>query len=188
MLRTITAVLLLAFGTSAYAEGFDYDYFDLGYGRMDIDGINLDGDGFSLGGSVTITDNVHAFASYMSADFDFGVDATAYSIGVGYNTPMSDTIDFVGRVSYEKAEVSAGVIGADEDGFGVSAGLRFAASEDLEFNASLAYVDLGSGSGETAIGIGFLYDLSDKIAFGLNGSWGDDVSVYGIGGRFYFGR
>lgn len=184
MFRTSIAVLLLAVGTTASAEGFDYDYFDFGWGKIDFDDINVDGDGFTLGGSVVVADNLHIFGSYADADFDFGEGTTSYNVGLGYNTPASDKVDFVARVSYEYVEVGP----FDENGYGLSIGLRFAASTDLEFNAGLAYVDLGNGADDTAVGAGFLYDLSDSFAFGLNGSWSDDASSYGIHGRWYFGR
>ncbi len=184
MFRTSIAVLLLVFGTAASAEGFEYDYFDFGWGSIDFDDTSADGDGFSLGGSVVVADNLHIFASYLGADLDFGVDATSYNVGLGYNTPVSDKVDFVAGVSYEYVEIGP----FDENGYGLSVGLRFAASTDLEFRASLGYVDLGDAGDDTAVGAGFLYDLSDNFAFGLNGSWSDDASVYGINGRWYFGR
>lgn len=185
MFRIYIAIVLLAFGTTVNAENFSYDYFDFGYGSMDIDGTNLDGDGFTLGGSVVVADNIHIFADYVSADFNFGLDATGYGIGLGYNKAASDKLDFVARVSYEYVDV--GGFG-DDNGYGLSVGLRFAASDDLEFNGSLGYVDIGDGSGDTAVGVGFLYDLSDNFAFGLNGNWSDDISVYAIQGRWYFAR
>jgi hypothetical protein len=183
MFRTSIAVLLLAVGTTASAEGFEYDYFDFGWGSIDYDDIGVDGDGFALSGSVVVADNLHIFANYVGADLDFGADATSYGIGLGYNTPVSDKVDFVAGVSYEYVEIGP----FDENGYGLSIGLRFAASEELEFNGSLGYVDLGDAGDDTAVGVGFLYDLSDNFAFGLNGSWSDDVSIYGIQGRWYFG-
>jgi hypothetical protein len=183
MFRTSIAVLLLAFATTASAEGFDYDYFDFGWGSINYDG-GPDGDGFAVGGSVVVADNLHIFAGYLGADLDFGVDATSYGIGLGYNTPVSDKVDFVAGVSYEYVEFGP----FDENGYGLSIGLRFAASTELEFNAGLGYVDLGDAGDDTSIGAGFLYDLSDNFAFGLSGSWSDDASVYGINGRWYFGR
>lgn len=183
MIRTFIAVLLLAIGTAASADGFDYDYFDFGYGSIDYDGSGLDGDGFSIGGAVVVADNLHIFANYLDADLDIGLDASSWNVGLGYNMPASDKVDFVARVSYEYVELGI----ADDNGYGLGIGLRFAASPDLELTAGLDYVDIGDSS-DTSIGAGFLYDLSNNFAFGLSGSWSDDVSVYAIGGRWYFGR
>jgi HD-GYP domain-containing protein (c-di-GMP phosphodiesterase class II) len=61
MWRTSLFVLLLAFSASATAQDFDYNYFSLGYGNIDFDGVSDDGDGFTLGGSYALTDKLHAF-------------------------------------------------------------------------------------------------------------------------------
>ena len=66
--------------------------------------------------------------------------------------------------------------------------MRFAASDELEVDAAIDYVDLGNGGDETAFSLGALYNFTDAFSAGLGGSWSDDVSAYTLVGRIYFGK
>lgn len=189
MLRSSLLIGLLAFSAAVGAEGFDYSWLAVNYGTVDFDEINVDGDGFGIDGSYAINDDFHAFADYEAANLDFGVDATTFSAGVGYNTAMSPTVDAFARLSYEHVEVDMPVFGSeDESGFGFGVGLRFAAGPAVELNAGIDYVDYGDGGDDTALSLGGLYSFTPSFALGLAGSWGDDVSSYSLSGRFYFGQ
>ena len=189
MLRSSLLIGLLAFSATAGAQGFDYNWLSVGYGMVDFDDVNLDGDGFGIDGSYAINDDFHVFADYEMVDLDFGVDATTFSAGIGYNTEMSPTVDAFARLSYEYVEVDMPILGSDDDtGFGFGVGLRFAASPDVELNAGIDYVDYGSGGDDTALALGGLYSFTPSFALGLAGSWGSDVSSYSLSGRFYFGQ
>ena len=189
MNRSVLAIALLALSTSASAEGFDYNYLQLGYGVIDFDDINADGDGLGLSGSYAINPDWHVFASYQGANLDFGVDATSFGLGIGYNTELSPVVDMVARLSYEYADIDTPGPGSfDDNGFGLGIGLRFAASEELEVEASIDYVDFGGGGDDTGFSLGALYNFSDSFALGLGGNWTDDASAYTLSGRVYFDR
>jgi hypothetical protein len=66
--------------------------------------------------------------------------------------------------------------------------LRYAASDTIELNAGISYVDLGDGGDETSFGVAGFYDFSNAFALGLSGDWSSDVSIYTLTGRLYFGR
>ncbi len=187
MLRSSLLALLLAFSSAASAEGFDYSYFEFGYGILNFDDIDADGDGFGLAGSYAINPDFHVFAAYQDAGLDFGVDASAFSAGIGYNTELTPTVDAVARLSYQYAEVDApGLSSADDSGFGLGVGLRFEASDVLEIATGIDYVDLSDGGDDTSFGLGGLYSFSNNFDLGLAGSWSDDTSSYVLSGRFYF--
>lgn len=189
MLRSSLILVLLVFSASASAEGFDYNYFSLGYGTMEFDDVNVDGDGFGLAGSYAINEDFHVFAGYQSAGLDFGIDASTFGAGIGYNTELSPVVDAFARLSYQYVELDApGLGGVDDNGLGFGLGLRFAASDVLELNAGIDYVDLSDSGDDTAFSLGGLYDFTDSFALGLGGSWSDDVSSYTLSGRFYFGE
>jgi len=189
MLRSTLLIGLLAFSAAAVAEDFDYSWLSLSYGMVDFDEIDVDGDGFGLDGSYALNDDFHVFGEYQAVDLDFGVDATTFSAGVGYNTEMSPAVDAFARLSYEYVEVDMPVFGSDDEtGFGFGVGLRFAAGPDVELDAGIDYVDYGSGGDDTALSLGGLYNFTPAFALGLAGSWGDDVSSYSLSGRFYFGQ
>lgn len=189
MQRSFLIVTLLALSATAGAEQFDYNYFFIGYGNLEFDDIDVDGDGFGIGGSYAISGDFHVFADYTAADLDFDVDASSWSAGVGYNTSVSPVVDLVASVSYEYVELDAPIVGSvDDSGLGLGLGMRFAATEVLELNAGISYVDLSDSGDETTFALGGLYHFTDAFALGLGGSWGDDSSSYSISGRFYFDR
>lgn len=189
MLRTTLLVLVLVFSAASYAEDFDYSYVDLSYGILDFDDIDVDGDGFGLGGSFAINPDFHVFAAYQSAGLDFDVDVTTFAAGIGYNTELSPTVDAVARLSYQYAEFDAPGLGSvDDNGFGFGIGLRVAASDVVEINAGIEYVDFGDGGDDTGFSLGGFYSFTDAFDLGLSGSWSDDTSLYALTGRLYFGQ
>jgi len=189
MFRSSLVVLLLAFSASVSAQGFDYNYLQLNYGNVEFDDVNVDGDGFGISGSFAVNPNWHVFAGYQGVGLDFGIDATTFGAGIGYNTEMSQTVDAYARLSYQYIELDApGVGGVDDSGLGFGVGLRFRASDEVELNAGIDYVDFGDGGDDTAFSAGALYNFYEAFAVGLSGSWSSDVSSYVLSGRFYFGK
>jgi hypothetical protein len=189
MLRSTLVILSLAFSVSATAADFDYNYFSIGYGTMDFDEVGADGDGFGAEGSFAINDSYHVFGGYESAGLDFGVDATSFAAGFGYNRSMSDTVDLVARLSYEYVDFDVpGPVDIDDSGIGLGVGLRIAASNELELDVGINYVDYSDLGDDTAFAAGGLYNFTDSFSLGLAGSWSDDVSSYTLSGRFYFGE
>ena len=186
MARPLVVLLFLAMSTSATAQdGFSYSYISGSYSKADYDNLNVDGDGFGLGVSLAVADNFHVFGAYSGLDLDSSVDASGWNAGVGFNTPISELMDVVVRVSFVSVEVDTPFGTVDDDGFGVGAGLRVGANDWIELNFGVDYVDTDSGN-ETALGAGFLYNASDNLAIGVSGSWDDDVSVWSLDGRVYF--
>jgi hypothetical protein len=99
MLRSALLFGFLAFSATAGAQGFDYNWLAVNYGMVDFDDVNVDGDGFGVDGSFAINEDFHVFGDYKLANLDFGVDATQFSAGIGYNTEMSPAVDAFARLS-----------------------------------------------------------------------------------------
>jgi hypothetical protein len=191
MFRSTLVFVILLFSASAGAQGFDYSYLQLGYGTFDFDNSPDDGDGFGLSGSYAINPDWHVFAGYEGAGFDSGADVTALGAGFGYNTELSPTVDMFARLSYQYVDVDVpgpGLGGGDDSGIGLGVGMRFAASDQLEIDAGISYVDYGDGGDNTAFSLGGLYDFTDSFSAGFGGSWSDDASSYSLVGRVYFGK
>ncbi len=71
-------------------------------------------------------------------------------------------------------------------GIGVSIGLRGMMSDVVELSGSINYVDLG-GDGETSFDANAWFNMSPAFALGINaGFFGDDVTAYGVGVRWFF--
>jgi len=192
MLRSILLVILFAFSATVYADGFNYNHVTASYGQIDYDDFDADGDVLGLEGSFSVSDSFHVFASYNVGEIEdstSSVDLDTWNVGLGYNTPVSDKIDLVARLSYEYIELSApGLISVDDNGIGASVGLRMAATDKLEVDAGISYVDYSDGGDNTAFGGGVLYSFTDTFALGASVSFDDDATGYNVGGRFYFGN
>ena len=188
-MRSILFVGFLTLSAAASAEGFDYDYFSIGYGNIDFDEVGVDGDGLLVNGSYALGPKYHVFAGYNGGNLDFDVDVTTWGAGFGYNTSLSDRTDAYARLSYESIEFDVPLVGSEDDsGFGFAVGLRYAANDKLELNGGINYVDYSDFGDDTGFEAGALYSFTDSFALGFSGDFSDDVSVYALNGRFYFGR
>ena len=124
---------------------------------------------------------------YSMIDFDdINVDGDAL---VGYNTALSNVVDAWARLSYKYEEFDGPGAGSNDDnGFGFGVGMRFAATEQVELEGAIQYVDLNDRGDDTALVLGGLYSFTPAFAVGLFGEWGDDVTTYSLLGRFYWGQ
>lgn len=181
----IPALLALGYADTASAE-FNYNFVQATYGQVDFDDFNADGDNFGIGLSLAITDEFHLFGGADFADLDFNVDATSYRAGLGYNTPISEMIDVVAQLSFQKIDVEVGQTSADDTGFGLGVGLRIAATDMIEINAGIEYVNLDDSDDNTALTGAALFNLTERFTVGLVASFDDDVTQVGVAGRVYF--
>lgn len=173
----------------ASADSPSYDFVEVAYVNGDIDNPDVDGDGFGLGGSVSIHENWFMFADYASLDFDFGVDLSILEVGFGYRFPMSDTTDIALRGAYVRADADSGFGSVDDDGYGISALIRGMVSDQFELNGGINYVDLGGTDGDdTSFTLGGVYSFTDNFAFDASIDIGDDANIYLAGFRFYFNK
>ena len=194
MFKQILLVTALVFFISpALADGPSYNFIDIGYQEAELDGdlagFSVDGDGYGIRGSFEVGENWFVAVGYSSLGFDFGVDLDQIAVGGGYYFGMSERTDFFASLSYLSAEVSAGGFGSvDEDGYGVSVGIRSMLTDNFELNGSIGYSDLGDGADGTAFNAGALYSFTPTFAIGFDIGIDEDVTLYGLGGRFYFGN
>lgn len=186
-------VAALGFTGSALAEGFSYTHLDGGYARTEIDsnvfGADIDGEGFTLGGSLAATNNFHVFAAFSDQDFDFDLNYQTLSVGAGVNWSLHSDLDVVGRVSYVKADIDGPFgISVSDDGFAVGAGLRGRVADRVELEGSLVYVNFDEGGSDTTPNVGARFLLTDTFAIGASASFEDDVTTWGVGARLNFGK
>jgi len=181
------AIASLALAPAAVlAASPEYTYIEGSYVNIDIDGID-DGDGFGIGGSAEVGENIFIFANYATVGFSFGVDFDTIEAGIGYKSAISDTTDVNVSIAYVNAEVDAGVFGSfDDDGYGLDVSLRSMVSNEFELNGGIAYVDFGgSGGDDTSFHVGGVYSFNDSFAVTGDISIGEDITTFLIGGRFY---
>ena len=141
MSRSFAVLTALLLASPVMADGLSYNFIEGAYARVELDDdiVDVDGDGFGIGGSFEINENFFGFAGYSSAEFDFGVDLNQLDAGIGYHTGISANTDFVATLAYVRAEVDAGLFGSvDEDGWGASIGLRSMVSDRVELNGAIS--------------------------------------------------
>lgn len=199
------AVVPMVLGASmaTAADKLSYSYLEAEYvfgDQLDVDvggDDKFDVDGTRFKGSAALTNNVFAWGSSTSLDVDLphGWDDSSFdsqSIGIGGNftlVPGARQLDAWGGVSYERVEI----FGFNDDGYGLNAGLRWAALEVLELNASTSLRDYGDEA--WVYGVGAVYSATPQL--GLVANWerwefdGDSgidpkMDLFSVGARWTF--
>jgi Ax21 family sulfation-dependent quorum factor len=167
MKRHFLALALLAalpFAASA-ADGISYNYVQGGYVATNTN--SGDADGWGLAGSAALSQNFHVFGNYSNQDLKaVNADFNQWRVGVGYNRAVSQRIDLLTRVAYEKFDAGSGV---DTDGYSVEAGLRGAMTPMVEGYALAGYEDGKDFDGD------FYGKLGAQVKFNRN--WGVAADV-----------
>ena len=175
---TLLALPALAVSTAASAaEGVSYNYVEGGYTATNLDDAP-DSDGWGLNGSVAIAPNFHIFAGYNQQDFkDFNYGYDQWRLGLGYNHEISQKVDLVTRVAYEKFKGDSFSVGGvrfpgdDLDGYSAEVGVRAGLTPFVEGYAMAGYEDGKDYDGD------FYGRLGAQVKF--NPNWGitGDVKV-----------
>lgn len=181
----VLALFALGFAGTANAE-FNYNFIQATYGQVDFDDFNVDGDNLGFDASLALTPEFHLFAGADFADLDFNVDATSFEAGVGWNNALTPIVDLVARASFQSVDVETPAGDADDTGLGLGVGLRINATDLLELNVGVEYVDLGDSGDNTSLSGAALFNVSERFAVGFVGEFDDDVELYSIAGRLYF--
>ena len=187
---TAAATALLALAGPALADGPNYNYLEVRYQGMELDGagFDVDGDGLGLSGSFEIGDMWQVFANYNNNGFDFDVDLDEIQLGGGFHAPLTNNVDFVANFAWVRFEIDSPIGGVDDDGIGASIGLRGMVTDRFELAGFVNYIDLDDGGDDTSVGGQAWYSFTENFALGFQASASDDITRYGIGARLYFGR
>lgn len=192
-IKFITLATVALFSTASLAQAPTWNLIEASYGQADIDGLDeLSPSGFAIGGSSLLGENVFIRGSYSLLTDDISgvdIDLDQASVGLGYRYGLTETTDVYTSLSYQYVELSARGFGAseslDDNGYGLTVGLRSRITEQLELDGAIAYVDIGDES-ETGLGVSGHYYFNQNVALGLTYSSTADVSVYGISLRYAF--
>ena len=195
----LAAALALGLPAAAGAQDLDFTYLEGGFITSfvnDVEGsgtitgggsaLELEtdaGGGGFIGGAWQFAENLHVFGEYSSAGQELEVsdgidtvegefDVVRWRIGVGYARPVSDTLGFYGRLSFDNTEFkdvrAAGFdldADVDEGGIGGEVGLTWAATPEIHLQGHLRYTSVGeiaSDGSET---------FDSDVLVGVNGRW-----------------
>ncbi|MFZ5655284.1 MAG: TonB-dependent receptor [Pseudomonadota bacterium] len=209
------ALLPVAFCTAAVqaAENLNYSYLEAEYVfgdevDADVPGVqDLDVDGVRFKGSAALTDYLFVWGSHAGLDLELpGTGESSLdiqSLGVGVNYALlsgPNQLDAWGGVSYERIDPA----GSQADGYGLSAGLRWKALDQLELNGTASYREYDDFDGFLATagqdadgwiyGVGAVYNVTPRV--GLVANWehweldvgpsDPEVDLFSVGGRWNF--
>lgn len=174
---------LASFSTfsAAQEETFSYDFVGIAYLQAEI--LDEDFGGFGFYGSAAINDSFFVFGEYSSIDsddqLDLGagpadVDATEFSLGIGFHTPISDSVDFVTSLAYGDAEVESSGVTVDGNGYILSAGVRAMLSDVIEIGGAINHADIEDES-DTGVSLSGRYYTTETVSLGLGFSSADDA-------------
>lgn len=179
---------------SALAADSPLSYSHAGVGYMTGDIADVDFSGFGIYGSYALNDSFFVIGDYtsISSDDKFeiesgsdDIEATQFSIGLGFHTPISDVTDFVATLSYADAEVEFFDLTEDGNGYILSAGVRAKPTQEIELQALLNYADVEDDS-ETGYMLGARYFTMPTLSLGLNYGSSDDFDSFSFDVRFDF--
>lgn len=167
MKRSLLALALVAalpFAASA-ADGISYNFVQGGYVATNTN--SGDANGWGVAGSAAISPNFHVFGDFANQDItDTGVDFDQWRVGVGYNHQVSQRMDLVTNVAYDKFDAGNGI---DSNGYSVEAGIRGSMAPRVEGYALAGYEDGKDYDGD------FYGKLGAQVKF--NQSWGLAANV-----------
>lgn len=179
------SLLALAGANVATAADLKYTFVDVGLASVDVDN-GGDGDVLFARGSYEFSPNWFVFGGISKAEFDVGpfdVDVDTLDFGAGAHFPITSQVDFVGKLKYVDVSVDGP---GDDDGFGLSAGLRARPLAAVEVEGSIEYVDLDEAGDDTSARLGARYYFTSLISAGAEVQFSDDAKTYGIYARFTF--
>ena len=182
MKRTVLfAAIAAAFVPGVVLADMNYTNLEVNYLDLDVGGAGVNGDGFEIGGSWELNDQFHLFGSWQDQSYDGGYDGDMLEVGGGWNHAFSDTLDFVGTLSYLDADFE----GTSDDGLAIGGGIRSRLGDSFEVEAGLKYVDFDSDS-DTGLQLGARYYFNDSMALGASIDDNDNFDTFRLGFRWEF--
>ena len=191
MKRTILASIFGALSLNAFAASPSYDFVKAGYVQADIeDAGDFEPTGFQIQGFKSLNENVYLTGRYGQLSEDVSgvdIDLDYASAGVGYRYGLTQNTDFFGEVTYEYVNLDIeldSISGEDDNGYGITAGIRSMLSEQFELRGAIRYIDIEDD--ETAFEIGADYFFTPQFSFGATYVIADDVDLLGVSARYTF--
>ena len=191
MKRTILASIFGALSLNAFAASPSYDFVKAGYVQADIeDAGDFEPSGFQIQGFKSLNENVYLTGRYGQLGEDVSgvdIDLDYASAGVGYRYGLTQNTDFFGEVTYEYVNLDIeldSISGEDDNGYGITAGIRSMLSEQFELRGAIRYIDIEDD--ETAFEIGADYFFTPQLSFGATYVIADDVDLLGVSARYTF--
>jgi len=193
LLSTLLTAGLLTTGVAIADTAPNWNLVQASYQSIDIDEASaLDLTGFSFSGSKLLNDNVFVVANYsMLSDSYKGadIDYDSFSVGAGYRYALNATTDAFAIISYQditfKASGNNDSGKFSDNGYGLEAGIRSMATDQVELTGAISYVNI-DGESETAATATAFYHINTQFAVGVGYTTSSDASGYSLTARYSF--
>ncbi len=219
----LAGLVPVASRAAGHETDLDYTYIQLNGISRDIKGVGTNSDpvnrfdngsGVGLFGSYQFAPKWFLFGDYSSTNSDVNyTSSTIYSLpsdtdikrldfGFGTHRPITDRIDFVGRLGYTDVDYGKFKIGAGgglfsgglsglgnrlssdtSDGYIVDAAVRAPLTHSLQGEIGVRHLDINTVTSNNIIG-SLLYQFSDDWGLDFGVDAGSDISTYVLGVRF----
>ncbi len=194
MKKSLLALSLLsalaASATASAAEGLSYNYVEGGYTATNLKDAP-DSDGWGLNGSVAIAPNFHVFGSYNNQDLkDIDTGYDQWRLGIGYNHEISQKVDLVTRVAYEKFKTDSFTVGDvrfpgdSVNGYSAEVGVRAAIIPHLEGYALAGYEDGKDYDGDFYGRLGAQAKFNQNWGISADVKFADNDTQWFVGPRY----
>jgi hypothetical protein len=198
-IHKLLAAAVIAMPVTSFAEGLSYNYVEGGYLTLEPDDTSVDFDGFRARISGLVSESIYLFGSYATVESDRVVggnfagaklSSDTITAGLGWRTALGTATDLNLEAAYVYAESErkdAGALSGSEDdnGFGLSAGVRHLFSPMFEMGGSVNYVDIADDDA-TSYTANALLHLTPAFSLGGAYTFGDDADGWTAGVRFNF--
>lgn len=167
-------------GTEPGTANFNYTYGEFDVCFVDPDYAGSDSEiGFQLLGSVRVYRDLFVRASYLDVGGD--ADLSLFKVGAGWAFPVQKGLDAYGLFQIGRVDVGS----ADDTGWLLEGGVRYAATEKLELNGLIEVVDFEDT--ELGLGAGARYSFTSQLSAGLNfETISDFANIVYLGVRYEF--
>ncbi|REK51991.1 MAG: porin family protein [Bacteroidetes bacterium] len=192
--RVLVGSALLYVFQSASAQDLNYDYIEAGYVSTSVElggSTDLDGNGFAVTGSSSISPNLAFGAGYSGVSYErlqgIDVDTSELTFGLLAHAALAPRTDVYASFSVLNADAEASngfnSISEDDTGNTIGLGVRHLASDAVELGLGLSRVDVFD-SADTAFGVSARFFANKTLAIGIGYSVADDIDAISVSARF----
>ncbi|MCC2614735.1 porin family protein [Aestuariibacter halophilus] len=193
MKKSIAAIALATlFSANTIAAQNDWNFVDLGYTSANYEDLDSNPDGFSIKGSYLVNDNIILTADFQRLSDDlYGVDVDLdqLSVGAGYRFVLNDKTEAYAILSYERIEAKAQYMGysddEDDNGYGLTAGIRQMVGENVELKVEAGYVNT-SDDREMSYTLGGRYYINDQWSVAFDYALASERNLTSFSARYQF--
>lgn len=178
-----SAILAFAISNGANAVSpISYNFATIQYVNQELDSLDCDQGGLTLGGNLEVNENIFALGSFTDVSGDICGSET-FTVGAGYKQDFSVDGSFYGSLSYVNTDVDSEGIDGDS-GLGIAVGARVMFTSELEGRLELSRTTTFDGN--TLLSGGVSYWFAERLSLHGDVGLGSETSSIAAGVRFDF--